>query len=372
MKKAILVLEDGTVIAGSGFGATGEVYGELVFNTAMTGYVESLTDPSYTGQILMSTYPLVGNYGVCEEDYESNSIKASGFVVKELCRTSSNWRSQMSLDEFMQKYGVPGIEGVDTRKLTRKIREHGTMKSRLVVYEGDEPDTHNLILKTIAQSGISECEVVDWVSTRTYKNFYGGIGPDIVVIDCGIKRSIIEQLRNRGANVLIVPYDAGIDEILNTGPDAVLISNGPGDPAILAPVITTVKELAGKLPMFGICLGHQIISLAMGAKTYKLKFGHRGVNQPVVDCETGRVFITSQNHGFAVDKDSIEGTGLEITMINPNDGTVEGVQHRELEICSVQFHPEAGPGPHDTYDFFDNMLAEINNANRGNMGNRGR
>lgn len=360
MKKAIMVLEDGTVIRGVGFGAVGEVYGELVFNTAMTGYVESLTDPSYAGQILMSTYPLVGNYGVCDEDYESDGIKASGFVVKELCRTPSNWRSDMSLDEFMQKHGIPGIEGVDTRKLTRKIREHGTMKSRLVVYEGNEPDTYDLIQKTILQPGISECEVVDWVSTRTYKNFYGAGGSDIVVIDCGIKCSIIEQLRDKGANVLLMPHDVGFDEILNAGPDAVLISNGPGDPATLGTTIDTVKKLAGEIPMFGICLGHQIISLALGAKTYKLKFGHRGANQPVVDCETGRVFITSQNHGFAVDKDSIEGTGLEVTMINPNDGTIEGVQHRELGIRSVQFHPEAGPGPHDTYDFFDNMIAQIN------------
>jgi len=359
MKKAIMVLEDGTVIHGSGFGAVGEVYGELVFNTAMTGYVESLTDPSYAGQVLLSTYPLVGNYGVCKEDYASNGIKASGFVVKEVCRTPSNWRSQMSLDEFMKENGVPGIEGVDTRKLTRKIREHGTMKSRLVVYEGDDPDAFDLIQKTIAQPGISQCEVVDRVSTRTYKQFYGGSGPDIVVIDCGIKHSIIEQLKKRGANVLLVPYDTDFKDILNTGPDAILISNGPGDPAVLESTITTVRELAGEVPLFGICLGHQIISLAMGAKTYKLKFGHRGANHPVVDCETGRVFITSQNHGFAVDKDSIEGTGLEITMMNPNDWTVEGIRHKELKLWSVQYHPEAGPGPHDTYDFFDNMIAEI-------------
>ncbi|MBP1908940.1 glutamine-hydrolyzing carbamoyl-phosphate synthase small subunit [Methanolobus bombayensis] len=359
MKKAILVLEDGTVIYGKGFGAVGETYGELVFNTAMTGYVESLTDPSYAGQILMSTYPLVGNYGVCIEDCESDSVKASGFVVKEVCKTPSNWRSQMNLDTFLKKNCVPGIEGVDTRKLTRKIREHGTMKSRIVVYEHDEPDSSALIQKTISQPSISEREVVDRVSTSNLKRFNGGFGPEITVIDCGIKNSIIGQLKERNVNVSLVPYDSTSCEILKTEPDAVLISNGPGDPSILDQTISTARELAGKVPLFGICLGHQIISLALGAKTYKLKFGHRGSNHPVIDCETGRVFITSQNHGFSVDRDSLEGTGLEITMLNPNDWTVEGVRHKELNIYSVQFHPEAGPGPHDTHNFFDNMMKII-------------
>ncbi|WP_406657106.1 glutamine-hydrolyzing carbamoyl-phosphate synthase small subunit [Methanolobus sp. ZRKC2] len=362
MKKAILVLEDGTTIFGKGFGAAGEAFGELVFNTAMTGYVESLTDPSYAGQILMSTYPLVGNYGVCNEDCESDGIKASGFVVKETCETPSNWRSQMDLDTFMKKNCVPGIEGVDTRKLTKKIREYGTMKSRILVYEGADPDIPALVRKTKSQPGISECKVVDRVSTKKYKRFYGGCGPEIIVIDCGIKHSIIEQLNERNVNVLLVPYTSNFNDILNTGADAVLISNGPGDPSVLKYTISTVKELAGKVPLFGICLGHQIISLALGAKTYKLKFGHRGANHPVMDCETDRVFITSQNHGFAVDKDSLEGTGLEITMLNPNDGTIEGVRHRRLNIHSVQFHPEAGPGPHDTYDFFDNMMTIIDRS----------
>ncbi|WP_407357067.1 glutamine-hydrolyzing carbamoyl-phosphate synthase small subunit [Methanolobus sp. WCC5] len=362
MKKAILVLQDGTTISGKGFGAVGETYGELVFNTAMTGYVESLTDPSYAGQILMSTYPLVGNYGVCSEDYESDSIKANGFVVKEICKTPSNWRSQMELDTFMKINGIPGIEGVDTRKLTKKIREQGTMKSRIVVFEDECPEIPALIQKTISQPGISECNIVDRVSTKKYKQLSGGCGPDIIVIDCGIKNSIIEQLRQRNADVTLVPYDSTSNDILNAGPDAVLISNGPGDPSVLEHTIATVKELAGKVPLFGICLGHQIISLAMGAKTYKLKFGHRGANHPVIDCKTGRVFITSQNHGFAVDRASLEGTGLEITMLNPNDWTVEGIMHKDLNIHSVQFHPEAGPGPHDTHDFFDNMMTIINRS----------
>ncbi len=362
MKKAVLVLEDGTTIFGSGFGAVGEAYGELVFNTAMTGYVESLTDPSYTGQILMLTYPLVGNYGVCNEDYESDSIKASGFVVKELCRNPSNWRSQMDLDTFMKMNEIQGIEGVDTRKLTTKIREHGTMKCRIMVYEGDKPDISTLIQKTNSQPGISECEVVDRVSIKKQKRFYEGSGPEIVIIDCGIKNSIIKQLKKKDANVTLVPYDCNFNDILHEAPDAVLISNGPGDPSTLNHTIDTVKNLAGKVPLFGICLGHQIISLAMGAKTYKLKFGHRGANHPVMDCETGRVFITSQNHGFAVEKYSIEGTGLEITMINPNDWTVEGIRHKELKIWSVQYHPEGAPGPHDTYEFFDNMFTEINRS----------
>jgi carbamoyl-phosphate synthase small subunit len=362
MKRAMLVLEDGTTIYGRGFGAVGETYGELVFNTSMTGYVESLTDPSYAGQILMSTYPLVGNYGVCNKDYESDSIKASGFVVKELCKTPSNWRSQMDLDTFMEQNGVPGIEGVDTRELTKRIREHGTLKCRIAVYGKEEPDIDSLIQRTIAQPGISECEVVDRVSTRTYKRVYEGQGPEIVVIDCGIKNSIIEQLKARNAGVLLVPFNSTSGEILNAGPDAVLISNGPGDPSTLKHTIATARELAGRVPLFGICLGHQIISLALGAKTYKLKFGHRGANHPVIDCETGRVFITSQNHGFAVDKDSLEGTGFEITMLNPNDWTVEGIRHRKLNINSIQFHPEAGPGPHDTHDFFDNMMTIIDRS----------
>ncbi len=359
MKKAILVLEDGTTVSGKGFGAVGETYGELVFNTAMTGYVESLTDPSYAGQILMSTYPLVGNYGVCIEDCESDSIKASGFVVKEVCKTPSNWRSQMNLNTFMEKNSIPGIEGVDTRELTKRIREYGTMKCRIVVYEKNDPDISALIKKTISQPGISDCEVVNLVSTKSGKKFYGGNGPKIIVIDCGIKNSIVKQLKEKNANVQLVPFDSTPNEILNADPDAVLVSNGPGDPSILKHTISTVEQLAGKVPLFGICLGHQIISLALGAKTYKLKFGHRGANHPVIDCESGRVFITSQNHGFAVDRDSLERTGLEITMLNPNDWTVEGVSHTELNIHSVQFHPEAGPGPHDTHYFFDNMMTII-------------
>lgn len=353
MKKALLILEDGSVWKGLGFGANREVYGELVFNTGMTGYVESLTDPSYAGQILMFTYPLIGNYGVTSQDYESDGIKVEGLVVKQLCRNPSNWRSEKDLEEFLLEYNIPAISGVDTRLLTRKIRIHGTVKSRLVVYEDEKPDVKELIQKTIEQKDITEIELVSGVSTKNPKPFKSknNKSKNIVVIDCGIKKSIILQLLNY-ANVLLVPYNTNFKEILDYSPDGVLISNGPGDPSVVKDTVETVKKLIGKLPLFGICLGHQIICLANRAKTFKLKFGHRGANQPVLDLASGKVFITSQNHGFAVDKQTLKGTDLEVTQINLNDGTVEGVKNDDLKIISVQYHPEASPGPHDTYQFF--------------------
>lgn len=356
MKKAILVLEDGTVVRGNGFGALGEAQGEIVFNTGMTGYVEALTDPSYAGQILMMTYPLIGNYGVCSEDYESDGIKVEGFVVREACENPSNWRSEKSLPEFLEEYGIPGIQGVDTRMLTKKIRVYGTMKSTLVVYEdGDEPDIEELIEKTRRQPYITELDLVEKVSTPKPRIIDHGRSLDVVVIDCGVKLSILRLLQ-REANIILVPYNTPAEEILSYDPDGVLISNGPGDPARVKETIETARRLAGRVVLYGICLGHQIISLALGAKTYKLKFGHRGVNQPVKDFETGRVFISTQNHGFAVDESSLEGTGLTLTQINLNDNTVEGVRHRELPINAVQYHPEAGPGPHDTYFFFEDFF----------------
>lgn len=350
------MLEDGTVLRGEGFGALGEAMGELVFNTGMTGYVEALTDPSYAGQILMMTYPLIGNYGVCSEDYESDGIKVEGFVVRELCETPSNWRSEKSLSEFLEEYGIPGIQGVDTRMLTKKIRIHGTMKSTLVVYEGkDEPDVEELIEKTKTQPAITELDLVPRVSVSKPRFIEGGRELNVVLVDCGVKWSIIRLLREN-ANIILVPYNTPAKEILEYDPDGVLISNGPGDPIRVKETISTAKELAGKVVLFGICLGHQIISLALGARTFKLKFGHRGANQPVKDFETGRVFISTQNHGFAVDKDSLREAGLVLTQINLNDHTVEGVKHKELPIKSVQYHPEGGPGPHDTYFFFDDFV----------------
>lgn len=358
-KKALLVLEDGTVVRGDGFGASGEAMGELVFNTGMTGYVEALTDPSYAGQILMMTYPLIGNYGVCSEDYESDGIKVEGFVVRELCETPSNWRSEKSLSEFLEEYGVPGIQGVDTRMLTRKIRIYGAMKSTLIVYEGNnEPNIDEVIERTKAQPAITELDLVDKVSASKPMFIEGGRDLNVVLIDCGVKRSIIRLLREN-ANIILIPYNTPAKKILEYDPDGVLISNGPGDPIRVKETINTAKELVGKVPLFGICLGHQIISLALGAKTFKLKFGHRGANQPVKDFETGRVFISTQNHGFAVAKESLKDAGLVLTQINLNDHTVEGVKHKELPIKSVQYHPEGGPGPHDTYFFFDDLVKTI-------------
>ena len=355
--KAALVLEDGTVVEGCGFGAEGLAQGELVFNTSMTGYVEALTDPSYAGQILMMTYPLIGNYGVCNEDYESDRIQTKGFVIKHLCRHPSNWRSQKNLDHFLKEFNIPGIEGVDTRMLTLKARVHGTMKSTLAVFKSkDMPNKEELIENTKKQPHISEINLVDRVCVKKPK-FVGTQGKHhVVIIDCGVKNSIIRQLILRGVDLHVVPYDFPANKVMEYDPDAVFISNGPGDPARVTQTIQTIRSLVGEVPVAGICLGLQLTSLAMGAKTFKLKFGHRGTNQPVKDFDTGRVFISTQNHGFAVDDNSLKETGLEITQRNLNDGTVEGIQHKDLPLFAVQYHPEAGPGPHDTYFFFDRFM----------------
>ena len=355
--KAALALEDGTFVEGSGFGAEGLTQGELVFNTSMTGYVEALTDPSYAGQILMMTYPLIGNYGVCSEDFESDRIQVRGFVVKHLCREPSNWRSQKNLDQFLREFDVPGIEGVDTRMLTLKARVHGTMKAALAVFAAkDMPGREELIQTATKQSHISELDLVDKVCVKKPRLVNADGKYNAVMIDCGVKNSIIKQLKLRGVNLHIVPYNTPAGKVMQYDPDAVFISNGPGDPARVAPTIQTIKSLASQVPIAGICLGLQLTSLALGGKTFKLKFGHRGSNQPVKDLETGRVFISTQNHGFAVDASSLEGTGLEMTQKNLNDTTVEGVRHGEIQLMAVQYHPEAGPGPHDTYFFFDRFM----------------
>lgn len=356
--KAYLAIEDGTFIEGEGFGAPGKAKGELVFETGMTGYVEALTDPSYNGQILMLTYPLIGNYGVNAEDYQSDGIKSEGLVIRDLCRYPSNWRSEKTLDEFLKKFDIPGIQGVDTRMLTRKARIHGTMKSVLSV--GEEVEKEELVREAKEQESIKKKDyLVPEVSSEEFQRIENGGDLELVMIDCGYKTNILTNVLKEDINVTIVPHDTPAEDVLDLDPDGVLVSNGPGNPALLETTIKNVKKLLGETVVYGICLGNQIISLALGAETFKLKFGHRGINQPVKDLKSGRVFISTQNHGFAVKRESLENVGLEVTQINLNDDTVEGVRHRDMPIKAVQYHPEAGPGPHDTYFFFDELKESL-------------
>ncbi len=350
--KAILALEDGTYLEGRAFGAEKDAEGELVFNTSMTGYVEALTDPSYKGQILMMTYPLIGNYGVCKEDFESDGVKVEGFVVRELCKEPSNWRSEMSVDELLKEYEVPGIEGIDTRMVTKRTRIYGAMKACIAI--GDV-DREKILKRVVEQPSITEIDLVDKVSVKKPKRFESDGKYEVALIDCGIKMSIVRQLLKRGVNLTLYPYNYPAEKIAEQEPDGIFISNGPGDPARVKETIETIRKLSKDFPMAGICLGHQLIALAFKAKTFKLKFGHHGSNQPVKDYESGRVFISSQNHGFAVDENTLP-KGLVVTQRNLNDNTVEGLKHEDIPLISVQYHPEAGPGPHDTYFFFDEFI----------------
>lgn len=367
MKKATLVIEDGSVFEGLSFGAVGEAYGEVVFNTSITGYQEILTDPSYNGQIVAMTYPEIGNYGVNPEDVESRKPFLRGFVVKEYWREPSNWRSRGSLGSYLSENGIVGIEGVDTRSLTKLIRSKGAQKA---VISTTESDPGKLLKKVRSSQGIVGIDLVTEVSCDNPYKWSDGSGlwrpaaegtPGkgkrfrVVAYDYGLKQNILRKLVDHGCDVSIVPSRTPPHEILSMEPDGIFLSNGPGDPAAVAYAVESVRTLIGKKPIFGICLGHQILGLALGGTTYKLKFGHRGANQPVKNLKTGKVEITSQNHGFAVDAESLGGD-VEITHINLNDNTVEGLRHREHPVFSVQYHPEASPGPHDSSYLFGEFI----------------
>jgi carbamoyl-phosphate synthase small subunit len=353
--EAILALEDGKIFRGESFGAIGEKYGEVVFNTSMTGYQEILTDPSYKGQIVTMTYPLIGNYGINKDDVESRQPFLEGFVVKEYSKIASNWRKDEPLSDYLKENNIVGIEGIDTWSLTLHIRQAGAMKAVLSTLDWDEK---SLVQKAKNSRGLLGVDLVKEVtSNKMYVwSQIKDKGYKVVVLDCGVKYNILRELLKHKSQVIIVPADTEVSEILKMKPDGLLLSNGPGDPAAVKYVIDTTRRLIGKLPIFGICLGHQMLGLAFRGKTYKLKFGHHGANHPVKDVKTGKVYITVQNHGFCVDIDSLNKKDIEITHINLNDQTLEGMRHKKLPIFSVPFHPEALPGPHDAGYLFGNFL----------------
>lgn len=363
---AKLALEDGTVFTGRAFGASGTSEGEVVFNTSMVGYQEILTDPSYKGQIVTMTYPLIGNYGINTEDVESKRPHVSGFVVRELSPVYSNYRASESLSDYLKRNNIIGISGIDTRALTRRIRITGAMRG---ILSTEILDDAALVAKARAAS---KMEGADWVQAVKPTQSYGwsedhedawkfgrinrGDGLHVVALDCGAKQNILRHLAERGVKVTVLPPDTTAEEILKQKPDGLFVSNGPGDPAVLDYAIKPIQGVMDKLPIFGICLGHQLLARAIGAKTYKLKFGHRGGNQPVKNTDTGRVEITSQNHGFAVERESLEKHGGVVTHVNLNDSTVAGFRHSTKPIFSVQYHPEASPGPHDAAYLFDAFM----------------
>jgi carbamoyl-phosphate synthase small subunit len=348
--KRLLILEDGTKFEGVAFGADIDVTAEIVFNTGMTGYQESITDQSYNGQILTFTYPMIGNYGVNRDDYESIEPTTRGVICKEVARRASNWRNQMSLDEFLKKKGIPGVSGIDTRALTKKIREHGTMKASIVGVEDSFEHAFDQLKATVLKTN----QVEQVSTTKAYPS--PGTGRNVVVVDFGLKHSILRELSKRDCNLTVLPYTATADEILGMNPDGVMLTNGPGDPKDVPDALDMIRGIQGKVPVFGICLGHQLFSLANGADTYKMKFGHRGFNHAVREIATGRIDFTSQNHGYAVDAETLDPEKLILTHVEVNDGSVEGVRHRHYPAFSVQYHPDAAPGPHDAAHLFDEFM----------------
>jgi carbamoyl-phosphate synthase small subunit len=364
-RKAVLVLEDGSLFFGYGFGASGKVSGEVVFSTSMVGYPEALTDPSYKGQILTLTYPLVGNYGVPQKIlemgvpkyFESDSIKVSGLIIHELCEKPHHWASEGTLDEWLMAENVPGIYGVDTRRLTKKLRVKGVMLGILQVCDYEEPNIEKLLEEAKNIPDPNSTDLVKEVTVREPIYYAAGGNRKIVLIDCGVKYGILRNLLKRGVSVVRVPYSFSAKEILEYNPDGVLISNGPGDPKKCARTIECVRELAEEsVPMMGICLGTQILALALGGDTYKLKYGHRSQNQPVLDLKSRSCYITTQNHGYAVNAESLKNTELEACFINANDKTVEGIRHTRKPAFAFQWHPEASPGPYDTEFLFEEFL----------------
>jgi carbamoyl-phosphate synthase small subunit len=364
-KIAKLGLENGAVFTGRFFGASGTSEGEVVFNTSMTGYQEILTDPSYKGQMVTMTYPLIGNYGINRQDMESRSPHVAGFIIKELAPIYSNYRADMSLDAYLKQNNIIGLEGIDTRALTRMLRIGGAMRGILSTEILDDARLVDRARHAAAMVG------ADWVKAVKPQKSYNwdedqgdwglgkverGDGLHVVALDCGAKHNILRNLSERGVKVTVLPPDVSAEEIMKHRPDGLFVSNGPGDPAALDYAVRPLVGVLGKVPIFGICLGHQLLGRAIGAETFKLKFGHRGGNQPVKNLDTGRVEITSQNHGFAVERKSLEAKGGVVTHLNLNDNTVEGFRHRDLPMFSVQYHPEASPGPHDAAYLFDAFI----------------
>ncbi|XXM73460.1 carbamoyl phosphate synthase small subunit [Lysinibacillus sphaericus] len=348
--KRQLILDDGTVFIGEGFGANEETIGEVVFNTSMTGYQEILSDPSYCGQLVTMTYPLVGNYGINRDDFESITPAIKAFIVREEADFASNWRNESTLDELLKVKGIPGLAGIDTRKLTRIIRQHGAMKGMLCSAEMDTDE----MLKKLHSTSLRR-DQVERVSTKTaYAS--PGRGFRVVLMDFGMKHGILRELNKRDCDVIVVPYDTSAEEIRRLQPDGIMLSNGPGDPKDVPQAIETIKSLIGEIPLFGICLGHQLFALACGGDSFKMKFGHRGGNHPVKDLKTGKVALTSQNHGYAVEEKSLAGTRLEVTHTAINDDTVEGLKHLDYPAFTVQYHPEASPGPEDSNYLFDDFM----------------